>query len=462
MKKLLTIAIVLAALESSTAQVPAALQAKFQDTLSAMRSRFNFKGLSAAVSYRSKGIWKSAVGVSEDGMALTPDMLIGIGSNTKTFVSVMMIKLKDAGKVSLSDTIGKWVSGYPNINGGVTIRQLLNHTSGINSYTNNTSTWDSVNKDINRLWTKEEILSKFVAAPTFAPGKGWEYSNTNFIIAGLIEEKITGKSMQQLIRDSILTPQSLAHTFFPPYETASDPYAHLWTDWNGDDVLDDVGEYATSTTLPKEINSIADAAGALVSTAEDNVKFWKALMTGSIIGKASIKGDLLQWSGWGTASSDYGLGIFKNRFLGNTVFSHGGTWIGQINENLADTVNDIYITVLSNQDSLQNDEVLQVVLALYRTALDAKLSVQQTALNEHTAIKIFPNPASGMITVRFEDPAQQTAHVFDYSGKLMKEIAVPAGQHESTINVAEWPSGTYILKPGGASYRSVQQFQVMH
>jgi D-alanyl-D-alanine carboxypeptidase len=463
MKKLALLFTTFAIACSAQAQVPTALQLKLQDTLEDMRSKYNFKGLSAAVSYKGSGGWKSAVGVSEAGTPLSPGMLIGIGSNTKTFVAAAMMQLVEAGKVSLTDTIGTWLPDYENINGGITIRQILNHTSGINSYTDNAVTWDSVNKDLYRLWTKEEILRKFVEAPSFAPGTGWEYCNTNFIIAGMIEEKITGVPVHQLIRDSILAPNALLHTFFPPYETATDPYAHLWMDWDGDDVLDDVGEYATSAILPKEINSLADAAGALVSTAEDNVKFWEALMTGSIISKNALRNEFLKGSGFGIPGNDYGLGIMKYKYSGfpEVTFMHGGTWLGQINENLSDTVNNIYITVLSNQDSLKNGEVAQVVLALYKTLLNYKptgIAEQPLAI---ASLQLYPNPASDRLYIGNLPAGNKNIRVLTAGGILVTAFESKS-EAPFSIDLSGFAEGLYILQVSGEQEVAQSTFLVRH
>lgn len=461
MKKLITLIGLFCISHYAMAQIPAALQVRLQDTLEDMKAKYNFKGLSAAVSFKTFGIWKSAVGESEAGTALSPDMLIGIGSNTKTFVSAMMIKLAENGQVNLNDTIGKWLSGYKNIDGKITIRQILNHTSGINSFTNNKDTWDSVNIDLKRIWTKDEILKKFVSTPSFAAGSNWEYSNTNYIIAGLIEEKIVGKSIQNLLRDSILIPNNLLHTFFPPYEKATDSYAHLWADWDGDGLLDDVGEYSSSVILPKEINSIADAAGALVSTPEDNVKFWKALMKGSIIQKTSIKNELLKWSGWGSTISDYGLGIFKERHIGNIVFSHGGTWIGQINENLSDTLNDIYITVFSNQDSLKNGYVALVVDALYKVMLDyKKLGIEDIA-TANTTIRCYPNPAKNVLYVHHDNEPITNLLLWDMTGRMVLEQEVSRTDKISKVNIEQLESGLYLLQVRGLDIEKSTQIQIV-
>lgn len=446
MKKITTLLVALTLCTGVKAQLPAALESRLQDTLQNMRVTYGFRGLSAAVSFKGMGIWKSAVGISEAGTALSADKLIGIGSNTKTFVSAMMVKLSEAGLVNLNDTIGKWISGYANINGSATIRQVLNQTSGFNSYTDNARTWDSINRDLGRIWTKEELLHKFVDAPSFAPGKSWEYSNTNYIIAGMIEEKITGKSIQQLLRDSILVPNALHHTFFPPYEKATDTYAHLWSDWDGDGILDDVGEYATSVMLRKEINSVADAAGGLVSTAEDNVKFWEALMRGHIISKTALRNDFLKWTGFGSASSEYGLGVFRSKYFTRTVFSHGGTWIGQINENMADTAENIYITVLSNQDSLKNDYVAMVVKALYKVTLEYKSLGIENHNTPLSIVSLYPNPAKEIAYLSDTREGNKTIHILDSYGRVVLEDKVSANVPLIPLKIHSLSAGTYIVQ----------------
>ena len=462
MKKLITVLGFVCLSQFAMAQIPSALQARLQDTLEDIKAKYNFKGLSAALSFKTFGIWKSAVGESEAGTPLSPDMLIGIGSNTKTFVSAMMIKLAENGQVNLNDTIGKWLSGYKNIDGKITIRQLLNHTSGIYNFTMNKTTWDSFYTDLSRVWTKEEILRKFVLAPAFAPGADWGYSNTNYTIASLIEEKITGQPIHKLLRDSILIPNKLAHTFFPPYEIASDPYAHLWTEYDINPGIDDIGEYATSSIYPKETNSLADGAGALVSTPEDNVKFWKALMSGSIIQKTSIKNELLKWSGFGSSINDYGLGIFKERVVGNIVLAHGGTNTAQINENLSDTLNDIYITVLSNQDSLDNGYVALVVAALYKTALDyKKLGIEEDVVTANTTIRCYPNPAKNVLYVHHDNEPITNLSLLDMTGRMVLEQEVSRTDKISKVNIEQLESGLYLLQVHGLDIEKSTQIQIV-
>lgn len=423
---------------SIRAQVPADLQQKLQDTLVHMKNLYHFKGLSASVSYKTAGSWKAALGESANGVNLTTDDLIGIGSNTKTFMAAMMLKLVENGQVHLNDTIGTWISGNPNINGQITIRQLLNHTSGIASYTNSNDFWDSVNVDINRIWTKQEILSKFVTTPSFPVGTNWEYSNTNFILVGLIAEQLVGKPVHQILRDSMLNPLALDHTFFPPYESPTYSFAQVYTDY---------GAGYTFWNFPFALNSAADAAGAIVSNADDNTKFWKALFNGQIIKKSTLVDSMLHWTPVSSAIS-YGLGIMKEKYFGNTVFSHGGTWIGQINSNLVDTNRNIFITVLSNQDSLDNEYTDKVVAALYKVMLNYVPTSTFDVNAENSNLVLYPNPASDNVYVDNHLPDINYISLYDMNGREVCHELVDPSIRPIQLNINKLANGMYIIRCG--------------
>lgn len=424
---------------SLKAQMPMNIQLALQDTLQDLGAGYKFKGLTVAVK-NNYGSWASTYGESHAGTPLDTNMLIGIGSNTKTFISVCILKLVQNGQLSLNDSIGTYIPTYPNVNGAVTIKQLLNHTSGIASYTGNQNFWNVFNMNVSKLWSKDEILSFYVTTPSFAPGASWEYSNTNYLIAGLILENKLSKPVHEIIRDSILTPLGMTKTFFPPYETATQTYAHFWSDINGDNLLDEVCDWNSSgnSILPAELNSCADAAGALVSTPSDITRFWSGLMNGQLITKSTLVNEMLQWTSIGGTSS-YGLGIFKDIYFGNVVFDHGGTWIGQIHSNVADTTRGIYISVLSNQDSLMNTYTDKVVKALYKTMLST-YPTNTTSVNSTATLTCYPNPVLSTLHLT-SDEAIQYVTLHTITGKQVLE-----SEFKNTLDISGLPSGIYLLK----------------
>ena len=153
MKKFLLLTGLLFSLLTRTqAQIPANIVAELQDTLTDVGSLYKFRGLNVAVR-TNDGVWSSSFGNSGPGIPLDTNMLIGIGSNTKTFVSVCVLQLVQSGQLSLDDTLGMLAPGYANMNPSITLRQILNHTSGIASYTNNNAFWTTANSNLSYLWT---------------------------------------------------------------------------------------------------------------------------------------------------------------------------------------------------------------------------------------------------------------------------------------------------------------------
>ncbi len=431
LKKLLSIALFLLCVGiQAQAQLPATLTQKLRDTLNYMQSHYQVTGVSAAVSVKGQGLWKATSGNSEPGVPLNTDMLIGIGSNTKTFVSALVLRQEELGHLSLQDSIGTWIQGYPHINGSITIKQVLNHTSGLFSYTESDAMWDSLTGNPTRVWTMSQILQNFVETPVFAPGANWEYSNTNYIIAGMILESVTGKSLPSLIRDSILTPLQLNHTFFPPDETPTYDLARFWGAGGG-------------YILPLESYSLPNAAGALLSTPEDVVHFWEGLFNGSLISKSTLNTKMLQMA---VNSADnkygYGLGIFKDNYFNNSGYSHGGTWLGQINSNFIDTVRGITICVLSNQDSLSNSYTDAVVAALYKVFLDQTTGIATTP-SRQLAVSFYPNPASDMLYLQNEDyKGNRLVSIRSLDGKqvLQKRFAP---SEKVQLDLGQIPPGLY-------------------
>jgi CubicO group peptidase (beta-lactamase class C family) len=443
MKKIVLLTVLLALSFAVQAQLPTELSAKLQDTLTYFKNQYRVKGISAAVSYKEFDTWTSALGESVPGQALSSDMLIGIGSNTKTFLSALMLKLYENGLINLNDTIGNWITGYPNINGAVTIRQLLTHTSGIAEYIDD-PVYDSLVMHPEKNWTRAQLFD-MIEAPYFAPGSSIAYSNSNYIIAGEIIEAVTGRELQHLFRDSIFIPLGLEHTFYPPFEPVADTYAGFWTNWDGIGNLDLVANWnTTGSLLPVNINTIARDAGAIVATAADVVLFWKNLLKGNIISKQTLNSKMFEWSGFGNNNDEYGLGVFFERYRGRPMFHHGGTWIGQINSNLNDTLHDIYIAVLSNQDSLDNDFTEMVAKALYDVVLDYQHTSVATT-QQHPGVRIFPNPATDHVRINVP-PNLNISHcsVHAINGALLKTI--PRISNEALIiSIADLNAGIYLL-----------------
>lgn len=424
---------------SSHAQVTPFIAGRLQHTLDSVCARYNVKGASAAAYIPGMGLWKGVSGVSYEGQPMHTDMLLGMGSNTKTHIAAVLLRMQDDSLIDLDDTIGTWIQGYPNINGQITIRQCLNHTSGLHDYMQNPGINDSILTLDNKQWTKPEIL-KMALAPTSAPGATWDYSNTNYIIAGIIIESVMQKPAYQVLKEMILDPHDLNQT--TDFATlSSGSYAHPWSVVMSDGFLMDM----TQTPYLSSLFTLASTAGSLMTTAEDNARFWYKLGSGQLLSENAWK-EMKQLVPISSRVS-YGLGIFlySKQMNGRTFYSHGGTFFGYINENMYDTTTGVSIAVLTNQDSMSNDGLLSLLI---KPLHKVTMNMPNTGLREELpSMKrtFYPNPATTEIVYDSETALESgRIQLVDLQGKVHKERVTTAAS--GTVDVADIPEGLYLIQ----------------
>jgi D-alanyl-D-alanine carboxypeptidase len=355
MKRLFTGLFLSLALTASQAQsFNPQLAAMLQDTLNKYNALItNIKGMSASVYIPGQGSWQGCAGVSYAGQPITRDMEFGIASNTKLFVATTMLILQENNLLDLDDSLSEWLPTYPNINPNITIRQLLNHTSGVaDPYF--VSPWmDTIMNNPDRVFTPNEVLG-WVGPPVFNPGTSWGYSNTNYVLAGMIAEVATGYHISQLIRDSILIPLNLDSTFYDVEEPILGTVAHRW--YNTVDYHD---------TSRVGLNTACGAAGAIFSTASDMTKWYPALMTGQLLDSTSLA-ELTNFVVTGGPYT-YGLGIENNTFFGRTLWGHGGSTWGYRSKTFYDPCLGVAVFGIANSYPAGSDGV---TLLLYKTVID--------------------------------------------------------------------------------------------
>jgi CubicO group peptidase (beta-lactamase class C family) len=274
---------------------------------SVMKANPTSKGASVAVYTPEEGIWTGVSGISYPGVPITPGMRFGIASNTKLFVAVAILKLQEEGVLTLDDHLYQWLPPIKNVDSSTTIRQLLTHQSGIYSVG-----VDLTLVDTSHFWSEQEILA-LILKPNFAPGNGYSYSNTNYILAAMVIEAATGKTWVQKLHDLIIDPLKLDSTFVGAFEPRNGPVAAEWDGYTG--------RLLTNSPMTAEFSS-SHAAGAIFSTASEMVQWYNALFNGSVISKTSL-GLLLSFD----PSSLYGLGIIDNEVYTHN-YSHTGEMFG--------------------------------------------------------------------------------------------------------------------------------------
>jgi D-alanyl-D-alanine carboxypeptidase len=267
----------------------------------------------------------------------TPEMRYSIGSISKQFTAAAILLLQEQGKLSLDDKVARFL---PNLSRAkeVTIRQLLSHTSGYQDY------WpqDYVMPMMLQPVTAEKIMNLWARKPLdFEPGTKWQYSNTNYVIAGVIIEKVSGKPLLQFLSEKIFTPLGMKSVANIDKEKLgeTDPVGYL--------------RYALGPLrpAPKEGKGWLFAAGELAMTARELALWDISILDQKLLKPSSyreLETEVLLKNGLGTR---YGLGVSLNTEAGTRAVSHGGEVSGFTAENLLFPEKRIAIVALTNQDA---------------------------------------------------------------------------------------------------------------
>lgn len=243
-----------------------------------------------------------------------------IGSVTKSFVATVVMQLVDEHRLRLDDPIEAHLPGVVPGGADVTVRQLLNHTSGLYDYMSepgySTNRWRGEDRFDD--YAPRQLLDvAFAHEPYFAPGTDWRYSNTNYIVVGLLIEELTGADYGDAIRDRILKPLRLRHTSVPGHTPGlPGPHAHGYTEVDG-----------ATVDATEQDPSLDWAAGEMIATTADLTRYFEALLAGELTSRRSLAAML------DTVETDtffeYGLGI--QRFAlpcGVSMYGHSGQLLG--------------------------------------------------------------------------------------------------------------------------------------
>lgn len=288
----------------------------------AVVDEFVHGGVPGAMVYarRGRAMWTVEAGTAELGTdrPIRPRDRVRVASNTKMFTASVVLQLAGEGKVDLDAPIERYLPGVVAGNGydgdAITVRQLLAHTSGMADYVN-----DVLDPSADHPWRAIDLVHIGLRhPPLFAPGTGWAYSNTGYLVLGMLVEAVTGNGIGAEITDRIIRPLGLAHTSYPEAgdRTVPGPHAHGYYAFPGRPVAD-------VTELEP---SIPGAAAALISTGPDLTRFARALLAGRIVAPAQLAQMRTTVPAEGP---DYGLGIREIPLpCGGTAWGHAGDMPG--------------------------------------------------------------------------------------------------------------------------------------
>jgi D-alanyl-D-alanine carboxypeptidase len=325
-----------------------------QAALDSLRDVFELPGVSAAVVLPGGETAVFVSGVAAPDTPLEPGMLFEVGSVTKTYTAALVLKLVESGALDLDAPVTRWKPDFPHAE-GVTIRHLLRHTSGLHNHSENPAYIPALRSDFTRTWKPEDSFA-FMEDPYFAPGEGWHYSNANYLLLGQIVEAVAGSSYSAALRERVLDPAGLLHTYVDVDESPSEPRAHAFLDIDGDGTAEDLSALVPNTSFM----SAGWAAGAIVATAEDLALWAHRLYGGRFLADESLTA-MTDWVERGDGMQ-YGLGTVRYTTpSGRELWGHKGNTVGYSAGVWHDPARDVTIAVLANGHAV---DVTPIAVAL--------------------------------------------------------------------------------------------------
>ncbi|MEU8613448.1 serine hydrolase domain-containing protein, partial [Actinoplanes sp. NPDC048791] len=272
------------------------------------------------------------------GRPVTANDRFRIDSITKTYLATVVLQLQAEHRLNLDAPVGRWLPGLLPGGDRITARHLLGHTSGLFDYAEDPRfdyradplrVWDPV--DLVRLGTSHPLL--------FTPGAGYTYSNTGYVVLGLLVERITGQKLERVLDRRILRPLDLRHTWFATGSAIRGRHAHGYTvDPTG---LRDITRIDASHVW---------ATGALIATPADVATFFRALLGGRVLPARQLA-EMKQFRDSGDGY-DYGLGLMKRQYACAIVLGHAGGGLGFSTDAVQTTDGTRQAVVFANTDTI--------------------------------------------------------------------------------------------------------------
>lgn len=320
-------------------EVPSALVQQLREAIDSWAAVPGHRGVSASVVLADGAQWSDAAGLAGPDEPLRTDHLILIASITKTMTGAVILQLVDEGIVRLEDPIGRWLPAHRNIDSAITVRQLLNHTNGLANYTTSAALIAAINANRSRAFSAEELL-QYIGARRFPAGTNTEYTNTSFLLLGMIAERATERAIVDLYHQRLWNPLALTDIFMPAFEEPTGPVA-----------LALAGSFLVAPMAQTANITVGNSAAGLISNARTVARWGNALFRGSVISEdmqAAMR-TLVPAAGNIPGETGAGLGIRSYQYLDRTQFGHsGGSAMGS-SLMLHDPETGVTVAVVMNQ-----------------------------------------------------------------------------------------------------------------
>ncbi len=390
LKKFIILLFLISSTQIVKAQIDPALADQLQSVLDNSVSNLGNNGVSAHLIMPDGESWNGTTGVGKDNIPITDTTLFHGASTTKFNIAILMLLLVEDGLIDLDESWNYYVSLNVEFDTLITIRQLLNHTSGIADYLETASSGNDVTSDFNHFFTPQYILENIVSdVPDFPAGTDFQYSSSNYVLAALIAEAVTGNPVQLELRNRIWNPLGMNHTYFGAYETYTEPTAGVW--WNFGSGVINYNNMPTTSML-----SYAYAAGNIVSCPTDLGTLLKSVLNGQLLTSQSLD-EMMNfipesYSSW---TAGYGLGI--HHAFGQTedmVIGHDGYFT-----NLTSMFHSMdYGFTLVTMTNTQT-EWFGIFNPMYDILSNYVMSTNVSEFENKVELSIYPNPSKNQFNI---------------------------------------------------------------
>lgn len=412
MKYIFTTVAIFLSVTMSNGQFDPAFEEYLEETMIFIDEEVNPVGLS--ISVRSgDNVWNNAIGISSIEDSLSIASIFAMGSITKTFISAGILKLMEENRLSLSDPIHMYLPSFENIDSNVTIKELLYHTSGIHDYSFHPDYYSILGLEQNQFYqySPEETLEQFLLEEEFERGTQQEYSNTNYVLLGMIITEISGRAFYEEIFDAFNIAEEYPSISYPPFNSDVSDLANLWSDFgNGFENIQESGIGLDG------LFSTAGASGAFAATAADLAKWGYDLYSGKLLKESTMDSlydyhPLLLWG-----ALEYGLGVFniETSCEINAVGHDGAIFYGSdlaYSEEL-----DLSVAVMTNDsDGLPEIGGFLTIKEEIFCAYKEFLITNSEEIIEEDEVEIYPNPVNDILNINLPQSFDQSTQIEIYN-----------------------------------------------
>jgi CubicO group peptidase (beta-lactamase class C family) len=444
LQKRLTVLVIILILFSSilNAQINPVLAAQLQQGLNLRVQNYGNHGVSACVIMPNGDIWKGTAGVGQASVAITDSTVFHGASITKTNIATLILLLAEDGLLNLDSSWTKYVTINATFNPAITLRQLLNHTSGIADYLEVVGSGTFITNNFNHAFTPLEILENIVSGtPDFAPGTNFNYSTSNYVLAALIAQTITGNPVAQELRTRIWSPLGMTHTYFGGFETYTEPRAGVWWDFGS-------GLVNYSNNPETSMLTFGYGGANIVSTPEDLARFARALFTGSILSQASMNEmQTFSTNSYTSWCKGYGLGIHNSHlYSNNSVLGHDGDYT-----NMSDMFHSydygFTLVTMSNTEK----QWFGIFDGMYTTIKNyMTLGIKENT--NSSSLDLFPNPATNDLTINLGSTNKNAEiTITDITGKIIYTTTSTEAKLLE-VSTKDFSSGVYVVQIKTANF----------